>query len=214
MNLMDCERYEKIRMGKDNDGGYVIYDGLDYDIIIGCGISNDISFEDMFVEKYKCDSIVFDGTIKKLPKSKFNHKWINKNVYQGTLDILLSSFYNKIFLKMDIEGSEWEFFKNVNLENVSQMVIEFHSGFKYPNIDMDILKKIEETHYLIHIHPNNYRKKQYKIDDKLIHSVWEATYINKKLCDLVDTKNIQYKYDDKLDMPNNPKKCDIKNMVI
>tara|TARA_R100000655_G_scaffold90935_1_gene131587 strand:+ start:288 stop:923 length:636 start_codon:yes stop_codon:yes gene_type:complete len=211
MNLVKCDEYNKIRMGKDNDGGYVIYDGLDYDIIIGCGISNDISFEDMFIDKYKCDSIVFDGTINKLPKSKFNHKWNKHNVYQGTLDLLLKE-YEKIFLKMDIEGSEWDFFKNVNLENVSQMVIEFHSGFKYPNIDINILKKIEETHYLIHIHPNNYRKKQYKIDDKLIHSVWEATYINKKLCNNI--KKIKYEYDEKLDMPNNPRKNDIKNMIL
>jgi len=211
MNLVKCDKYEKIRMGRNYDGGYVIYDGLNYDLIIGCGISNDISFEDMFVDKYKCDSIVFDGTIKKLPKSKFNHKWNKQNVYQGTLNNLLNDNKN-IFLKMDIEGSEWDFFKNVNLENVSQMVVEFHSGFKYHKINMEILEKIEETHYLIHIHGNNFRKKQYKIGDKLIHSVFEATYINKKLCDNVE--NIKYEYDEKLDMPNNKKKEDIKNFIL
>jgi len=211
MELHRSSEYNKIRMGKDYDGGYVIYDGLDYDVIIGCGISNDISFEDMFVDKYKCDSIVFDGTINKLPKSKFNHKWNKINVYQGTLDLLLKQ-YDKIFLKMDIEGSEWDFFKNVNLENVSQMVIEFHSVFKYPNIDMNILNKLQDTHYMIHIHPNNYRKKQYKIDDKLIHSVWEATYINKNLCNSIYKCN--YEYNEELDMPNNPRKEDIKNMIV
>ena len=211
MELHRSSEYNKIRMGKDYDGGYVIYDGLDYDVIIGCGISNDISFEDMFVDKYKCDSIVFDGTINKLPQSKFSHKWNKINVYQGTLDLLLKQ-YDKIFLKMDIEGSEWDFFKNVNLENVSQMVIEFHSGYGFHKIDMELLKKIEETHYMIHIHPNNYRKRQYKIGDKLIHSVWEATYINKKLCNSI--YKCKYEYNEELDMPNNPRKEDIKNMIV
>jgi len=210
MNLINCDNYHKIRLGKKNDGGYVIYDGLDYDLIIGCGISNDISFEDYFVEKYKCKSIVYDGTIKKLPKSKYDHKWFNQNVHEGTLDNLLNDNIN-IFLKIDIEGCEWDLFKNINLENVSQMVIEFHSGFKYPDINMEILKKIEESHYLHHIHGNNYRKKQYKIDNKIIHSVWESTYINKKLCDHVEP--IKYSYHI-LDQPNNPKKEDIKNMCL
>ena len=52
LNLMKCDDYKKIRLGKDNDGGYVIYDGLNYDLIIGCGISNDLSFEEDFVKKY------------------------------------------------------------------------------------------------------------------------------------------------------------------
>jgi len=210
MNLINCDNYHKIRLGKKNDGGYVIYDGLDYDLIIGCGISNDISFEDYFVEKYKCKSIVYDGTIKKLPKSKYDHKWFNQNVYEGTLDNLLNDNIN-IFLKIDIEGCEWDLFKNINLENVSQMVIEFHSGFKYPDINMEILKKIEESHYLHHIHGNNYRKKQYKIDNKILHSVFEASYINKKLCKHVEP--IKYSYHI-LDQSNNPKKEDIKNMCL
>jgi hypothetical protein len=211
MELMKCDDYDKIRIGKNNDGGYVIYDELQYNLIIGCGINKDISFEEIFVDKYKCDSIVFDGTIDKLPKCKFNHKWNKQNVYQGTLDLLLKQ-YDKIFLKMDIEGCEWDFFKNVNLQNVSQMVVEFHSGIKYPNFDMEILKKIEESHYLIHIHANNYRKKQYNINDKIIHSVFEATYINKDLCNSI--YKIKYEYNDELDMPNNSRKEDIKNMCL
>jgi hypothetical protein len=208
LNLMKCDDYKKIRLGKDNDGGYVIYDGLNYDLIIGCGVSNDLSFEEDFVNKYNCKSIVYDGTIKKLPKHSFNHIWKNENVYQGTLNELLNNNKN-IFLKMDIEGCEWDFFKNVNLENISQMVIEFHDNRNF-TIDYDVLKKIEETHYLIHIHGNNFRKRQLKIEDKLIHSIFEVSYINKKLCDKV--KKVNYSYDGNLDMPNNKKVEDIKNM--
>ena len=45
--------HSKIRLGKNGDGGYVILDGLNYDLLIGCGISNDDSFEHAFLEKYK-----------------------------------------------------------------------------------------------------------------------------------------------------------------
>ncbi len=220
MKLYKCNEYNKIRLGGKYDGGYVILDGLEYDFIIGCGVKNDVSFENMFVDKYKCDSLLFDGTIDKAPsKSKnldgtclfFNHKWINQNVFCGTLDPYLCDKKN-IFLKRDIEGAEWDVFKNINLENVSQMVVEFHSGFKYPKIDMDILNKIEETHYMVHIHGNNYRKAQIKVGEQVIHSVWEATYINKKYCKNVS--QIEYEYNEELDAPNNPRWKEVKNMII
>lgn len=210
LNLMKCDDYKKIRLGKDNDGGYVIYDDLKYDLLIGCGISNDLSFEEDFVKKYNCKSFVYDGTINKLPKHKYDHKWFNQNIYKGSLKNELKDNKN-IFLKMDIEGHEWEFFKDADLENISQMVIEFHDNRNF-TIDYDVLKKIEETHYLIHIHGNNFRKRQLKIEDKLIHSIFEVSYINKKLCN--DVKKINYSYDENLDMPNNKKLEDIKNMKL
>ena len=44
--------HTKIRIGSINDGGYVIGENLKYDILISCGISTDITFEDMFKNKY------------------------------------------------------------------------------------------------------------------------------------------------------------------
>ena len=39
---------KKVRIGKDNDGGYVIMEGLSYDCFLSAGISDDISFEEHF----------------------------------------------------------------------------------------------------------------------------------------------------------------------
>ena len=58
---------EKIRIGSNMDGGYVIVNGMQYDSMISCGIANDINFEKEFCLKYpgiKC--IAYDGTIDKL----------------------------------------------------------------------------------------------------------------------------------------------------
>ena len=62
--------YNKIRLGKLYDGGYVFCDIPDiiYDHFISGGISNDISFECDLLNLYPnihCDA--FDGTVNGLP---------------------------------------------------------------------------------------------------------------------------------------------------
>jgi len=59
-----------------DDGGYVIADGLEYDLLISCGIGDNCNFENAFLEKYNtCKCYAFDGTIDNLPynsNSKIN----------------------------------------------------------------------------------------------------------------------------------------------
>ena len=61
--------YPKLRIGKNNDGGYIIVNipDIKYDIIISGGISDDITFETDFVNKYGVECVAFDGTIQRLP---------------------------------------------------------------------------------------------------------------------------------------------------
>jgi len=213
--LVSC--INKIRLGKDYDGGYIICDNLNYDIILGCGVCNDLSFEDNFIDKYNCDCIVFDGNISKIPKNKNNIKLIFMNIYSHSLDYLLN-IHNNIFLKMDIEGCEWDFFDKLNisqLNKINQMVIEFHNSPKkwglLDDYKINILKKICETHYLIHIHGNNNHKSR-KIYDKNICDVFEATFLNKKYID--KPLFIKYKYDNKLDMKNVRSKNEVYDMYL
>ena len=55
-NLLTCYKcpYEKIRVGKDFDGGYVICNIPDvkYDFLLSCGVADDISFEEEFCNIY------------------------------------------------------------------------------------------------------------------------------------------------------------------
>jgi hypothetical protein len=91
-----------------------------------------------------------------------------------------------------------------------------------------MLKKLNESHYIIHIHGNNYCDRDipkhlpsgrsydgtFTIDKNStsqikLPEVFEVTYINKKLCDstLVEMKEIIFPT--KLDYPNNPNANDI-----
>ena len=61
----------KIRCGRNNDGGYVFaeLDG-EYDCYISAGISNEESFSRDFINKYNMNeynSFGFDGTIDNYP---------------------------------------------------------------------------------------------------------------------------------------------------
>lgn len=218
-----------IRVGPNHDGGYIIADGLNYDLFISCGIANDINFEDSFLDRYpnlKC--LAFDGTIDSFPKHHNKIEWVNKNIgylntrKQTNLKDYISN-YNNIFLKMDIEGSEFNWIDAMSrneLEKFSQIVLEVHWPFDIYRFEM--LQKIAETHYCIHIHGNNYSSENIpnklpcdrSIDGckRIIHSelgdfvfpeVFEVTYVNKKLfLSSTDVKKISKSFPTELDFPN------------
>jgi hypothetical protein len=223
-----------VRVGPNADGGYVIADGFDYDLFISCGIANDIRFEEAFLDIHKIKCIAFDGTISSFPSHRNSMEWISKNIgFSNTEKTtnLKEYFKNskKIFLKMDIEGSEFNWLDSMTEEefdNFSQIVLEVHWPFDVYRMNM--LKKLNNTHYIIHIHGNNYCDRDIPkhlpsgrtydgtvtINNSILPQiklpeVFEVTYINKKLCDnsLVEMKQIQNPTI--LDYPNNPAAQDI-----
>jgi len=177
----------KIRLGKDNDGGYIICEmpNINYNILISGGIDNDVSFEESFISKYKTKCIAFDGTINNIltenPKIIFVKKNIGScnNDYVTNLHELLISHEN-IFIKMDIEGAEFDWLLSINdnmFDNIIQMVIEFH--FPKSERETEVFNKINKYFYLVHYHANNFCG--YEIQNKVsIPNVFECTYVNKK----------------------------------
>jgi len=208
-----------VRIGPKQDGGYVIANGLDYDLFISCGIANDIRFEESFLDIHKIKCIAFDGTISSFPTHRNNIKWIPKNIeFLNTKKTTNLKEYiqnnNKIFLKMDIEGSEFNWLDSMSeteLEKFSQILIEFHWPFDIYRSNM--LKKLNKTHYILHIHGNNFGHivtiNNNIMPEIKLPEVFEVTYINKKLCNdsLVKMKEIEFPTI--LDYPNNPNLTDI-----
>jgi hypothetical protein len=100
-------------------------DGFEYDHFLSCGIAGDIRFELALLNKYpylKCDA--FDGTINNFPSHNKNINWIKKNVgYINSEKITnLKPYiqnYKNIFLKMDIEGSEFNWINSMSLEDLN-----------------------------------------------------------------------------------------------
>ena len=184
LTLFDSKPFTKIRVGRDNDGGYIIADlpSDSYDLFLSAGIANDISFEDVFCDKYGINCHAFDGSIDSLPVenksiifNKLNISNVKDDKHTNFREFFDSDKYNNMFIKMDIEGSEDSFFpllSNNDLLKIKQLVVEVHKPESYvPNI-------ISKTHYLIHVHPNNYGGVSI-IDGIPIPSVFELTYIRK-----------------------------------
>jgi len=147
--------FPKRRVGRANDGGYVIVDlpstistsgtsgtsgSRGYDGFISGGISNDISFEDALLDSYPdlklC--LAFDGTVSCIPlaKNAAKIKFIKKNLSPtNTSDTSnLEEYiqpYENIFMKIDIEGHEYGLFNSI-IENglmpkIKQLVLEIHT---------------------------------------------------------------------------------------
>ena len=223
LELLQVYNFEKkIRCGTNTDGGYVFaeLDG-EYDCYISAGISNEESFSRDFINKYninKNDSYGFDGTIKDYPyQYTQNIQFIKKNINNFNDDnntnlSFLTDKYSNIFLKIDIEGGEYPWLMQIDesrLTKFKQIVIEFHgitnNGWRCNyNDKVKCLRKLSNTHYLVHAHGNNYAPVLKHIPD-----VIELTYVNKNYFSSVPKMNTQSLPIDKLDFPNNSMKKDI-----
>ena len=222
-------QYKKRRYGSKHDGGYVIADGLTYDMFLSCGINHDISFENDFLNAHDVPCVSFDGTIKEMPKGanakiEFIRKNIGDTESENTtnLEIYLKKHKN-IFLKMDIETWEFIWFNKISnglLNNISQMVIEIHfpwtisehifsSRSKVMEVSkkISIIRKMFIHHNMIHIHGNS-ACGIVNINKKILPNVIECTFLHKKH-DPNTTFSISTNPDPLLDNTNIPNTTEI-----
>jgi hypothetical protein len=189
---------KKIRVGSENDGGYVIADGLEYDCLISCGVANDITFEVDFLKKYpNTPCFCYDGTVDGLPEEHAGIQFIKKNISyfssdQTTTLVDLFERYDNIFLKMDIESYEYRWLQVLSPQHckkIKQLVIEFHFPWTDASIahfdaplpipqKVDVLRKLYQTHTLIHLHANNCCG-VVQCENMVLPNVFECTYVRK-----------------------------------
>lgn len=202
--------FEKIRLGKSNDGGYIIADLNNYDSLISCGVKDDISFEEAFIEKYHLNCTAFDHSIQELPTNNPKIKFIKKQISdinsenEDNLHNYINDF-NNIFLKMDIEGDEYLWLNTIKEEQLSkfkQIAIEFHEP--YEKIKWRMIEKINNTHYPIHFHHNNCSA-ICKFNNLTLPENFELTFVRK---DQFKTSPIlnEEKFPTTLDQPNDPQR--------
>ena len=191
--------FPKKRIGRWTDGGYVIAEipDIKYDALFAGGVSDDISFEEDFIQYQTTFSnpikvYAFDGTVDNLPESKWSSQiqFVKKNIgSEETLDctnlhsFLLPYFQlpnPNLFIKMDIEGGEVAWIKSLNqshMDTFAQIVMEFHNPFSEQEIAM--FDKLNETHLPIHFHPNNACGSRIH-NGVYFPNVFECTYVHKK----------------------------------
>jgi len=213
--------FPKRRIGRWTDGGYAIANipDIKYDILIAGGVCDDISFEEDFI-KYQSEVsnpiqvYAFDGTVDALPPSTFQSQihFVQKNIGEFETDkitnlhYLLSPYVNNpnsnVFVKMDIEGGEVDWIRSLTPEHmncISQIVMEFHRPFT--NAEIDMFKKLNETHLPIHFHPNNACGTRIH-NGVYFPNVFECTYLHKRFFNGVAELNMDFIPNDKVDVRN------------
>jgi hypothetical protein len=200
----------KIRYGNKGDGGYVIAGGLEYDLFISGGISDDSSFENKFLEVHDVPAYAYDGTIENPPVDLPTHvNLVRKNIDDENNLYSLIDSYENVFVKMDIEGHEWHWFYNMpekTLSKIKQMSVEFHrwdknhaSAYEFRDdakkIHNNVFEKLAKTHNIIHIHGNNNASMERNVP-----VVAEITYVRKDIP--VSGRNTKPFPHEGLDFPN------------
>jgi Methyltransferase FkbM domain len=221
INLEDLKIYkpnfEKIRLGRSFDGGYVMCKMGDYDCFISGGIAGDVSFEESFLEHNPAlICYAFDGTVDF--QNRNNLVFTKKNIgsKESENETNLHDFlnnYKNIFVKLDIEGSEYDWMTSVSdlqLQNIKQLLIEIHQPFDKEK--WTLLSRLAQTHWLVHLHGNNCGvidgSNTIRMDNVTIPNTFECTYIRKS-----DVKGLlkpnRLKIPTEIDKRNEPTREDI-----
>lgn len=202
-----------IRVGSEKDGGYIIPDDLDSIEALfspGVGSKQDFDFE---CANNGIKVFMADATVKGPVRSHENYVFIKKFI--GALDneeymsianwVKSANLKNNsdLILQMDIEGYEYETIYSIPKEIMQRfriILIEFHQlDFLLNKSMFEKLKnsflKILETHYVVHIHPNNCCK-PIIVNDISILPVLEFTFIRK---DRVKNRGFVSKFPNSLD---------------
>lgn len=199
-----------IRLGKKNDGGYLIsyQDVLNTKNFIGFGVGEDCSFEldflklnDVAISLYDKDSRASNNLYQNQFHS--NRKFHTKNIGNGFDEISVESVLkdtDSVFLKCDIEGNEYNILDDIMMHDriFSGLVIEFHDIAQYKNFNL-VTNFIGKTRLkLVHLHINNYM--YYKTENGVVPDVIELTFTSSE--NIIYDKNLTLP--NVLDMPNNP----------
>ena len=215
LEVYDPKPFQKQRVGSAHDGGYVIVHGdvLCYDLMLSAGIETNIDFENAFLKLHpyvQCEA--FDGTVNSFPTTSENIRFHKKNIGPTNSDSITNwhsylDEYKNVFVKMDIEGSEYEWIDTLtakHLSHILQLVIEFHSPYKNEQ-HWKMIDKLNTTHYLVHIHGNNFAPTVSFTPNPLnatLPDVFECTFVRKTAFAACPAYNVTPFPVPELDTPN------------
>ena len=151
------------RFGPAHDGGYVIPNTLfGAKAILGYGVDKDVTFENQLSSTFDVPAWVFDHTIDEIPPLGKNVTYVKEGItgieekdslfnLKTHVDRYLGPEDNFV-LKMDVEGAEWDVLRTSDLSRVTLLIMELHELESAP---LELIEKLHETFYLVHIHSNN-----------------------------------------------------------
>lgn len=193
----------KGRLGRDCDGGYVVAEAAlaDAEIMVSYGLADDVSFEVAALTKYPRLVVHgFDGSsdieaLPKMPRLHLHREFVGTDrfsyapfaaggkigSYRGHL-AQIGALGKRIFLKIDIEGAEWDAFADVPDElwrNVQGVAIELHDLHRRENHPrmLAFLRTLNRHLTLYHVNGNNFQGMIRLFPGRRIPMVLEACYI-------------------------------------
>jgi len=213
--------YNLIRIGSNNDGGYLIPDDLDgINACFSPGVSDCSDFEfDLATRGIKCFLADFSVNTPPISHKLFYFDKIFLGSIESQNHITLNNWIDnktpnesEFILQMDIEGSEYAVILDTSRETLMKfriLVIEFHElDLLSDNTAFQLIslcfKKLLSDFEIIHIHPNNCAKpivyNKYEIPPTI-----EFTFLRKdRILKKIATKSFPHP----LDMKNIPHKDD------
>ena len=227
LKIFDFPNSRRIRIGSNDDGGYVLLDsGLEsIEIVYSYGVGDNSDFEAMVCEKYNAIARLYDHTVDSAPLKKdflyFKREGVGPKKTENCNTIENHINQNgdtgkRLLLQMDVEGAEWDTLihtPNSILGLFDQIVIEVHGlatdVSKAPNkkelcrVSMNkkikVLRKVNALFYLYHVHANT-EGGLYYISWFKVPDVLELTFVNKKV--VKDAEYSKVIFPTEFDRPN------------
>lgn len=208
------------RFGANGDGGYLMPDDLEgVGALISLGVSDECSFDLAIAERgvpvYMADASV-DGPPLDHEDFHFSKKFIKERA--DGLSETLQEFCSRapkdgdLILQMDIEGDEYAVLNSAPSELLRRfrtMIIEFHD-FHFlvrPNLFNHVskgIRRILETHRVVHIHPNNCSP-MFRLGEIEIPPTIEITFYRKDCDEFAEANGLRYPRPDDFDnVPTRP----------
>ena len=213
---------KKVRLGPNEDGGYVMTE----DILKNCsalmtyGVGNEIRYEEQFAKEYQKPVYMFDYTIGHQAWKRDNIEFIPQNLgtsenskewYRHYEELRISG---DIFLKIDVEGYEFEYFTTTDISKLADKVMALSLEVHY--IDnvynrgkfIEILNLLDPHFILFHVHGNSWGD-LWELEGYNIPKVLELSFINRKYVDQSEPDTQDYPIEG-LDISNCPHREDYK----
>lgn len=208
-----------IRLGRSYDGGYVVPEiALERsDAVLGYGVSDDISFEEDFSNKYNKNSYGFDCSIDKIDIENSLVRFIPECIASGDTSKSKNNFSTfkqqiqklglenkKLFIKMDIEGAEYDAFPDIidYSENITGIAMEIHTNEGLEKA-LSLISTINQNFYLVNLHENNCHGKTFTAPNATgeISELIQLSFINRNLIKKASLSDDQ-SHPSSLDQPN------------
>jgi hypothetical protein len=207
--------FDKIRMGRDGDGGYVLLnDFTNVFAALSFGISTDCSW-DTDIAARGIDVYQYDHTVAAPPTANPRFHFFKKRLAAlvsaqsetlGSTLARLPASDRHVILKIDIEGSEWDVFDAATVEELarfSQVVGEFH-GFSnaldaaWRERAQRVMTKLRSVFEVVHVHGNNCSP-LHIVANIAIPEALELTFANREIYTCLETNGV---FPTGIDQPN------------